>query len=108
MSILQSKNIFSDIPASLKEEFFETLLSSKNIKIERIISYGHVTKEGEWYDQSQNEWVILLSGEAVLLFVDGEEVHLRGGDYINIPAHKKHRVSWTTPKQESVWLAIHY
>jgi cupin 2 domain-containing protein len=44
----------------------------------------------------------------VLLFVDGEEVHLRGGDYINIPAHKKHRVSWTTPKQESVWLAIHY
>jgi len=108
VSVLKSKNIFSDIPSSLQEEFFETLQSSKDIKIERIVSYGHVTKEGEWYDQRQNEWVILLSGEATLSFLDGEDVKLKAGEYINIPAHKKHKVSWTTPNQQSVWLAIHY
>ena len=108
MSVLKSKNIFSDIPSSLQEEFFETLQSSQNIKIERIVSYGHVTKEGEWYDQRQNEWVILLSGEAVISFLSGDEVRLRAGEYINIPAHKKHRVSWTSPEQKSIWLAVHY
>lgn len=108
MSVLKSKNIFRDIPAPLKEEFFETLQSSDNIKIERIVSYGHVTQEGEWYDQTQNEWVILLSGEAILSFLDSDDVRLKAGEYINIPAHKKHRVSWTMPEKESVWLAIHY
>lgn len=108
MLVLKSKNIFRDIPASLKEEFFETLQSSKEIKIERVVSYGHTTKEGEWYNQEQNEWVILLSGEAVLSFLDEDDVKLKAGEYINIPAHKKHRVSWTAPEKESIWLAIHY
>ncbi len=108
MSVLKAKNIYSEIPTSLKEEFFEILQSSESIKIERIVSYGHTTREGEWYDQEQNEWVILLSGEAILSFLHEDEVRLKAGEYINIPAHQKHRVSWTMPNQQSVWLVIHY
>lgn len=101
-------NIFSKIPKQLKEEFFEDLLVSENLKIERIVSYGHTTKESEWYDQDTNEWVILLQGKAVLSFEGEDDVGLVSGDYLNIPAHKKHRVSWTQADTKTVWLAIHY
>ena len=101
-------NIFEQIPSELKEEFFEELIKKDSFKIERIISKGHTTPDGEWYNQEQNEWVIILSGEAVLEFEKGEKVRLQEGDYINIPAHKKHRVSWTKPDVETLWLAVHY
>lgn len=103
-----SKNIFQDIPKPTKEEFFEILASKKEVKIERIVSYGHTTKDFEWYEQEGDEWVILLSGEAIISFDDKEDIKLKAGDYINIPAYKKHRVSWTKENQESVWLAVHY
>lgn len=102
------KNIFANIPKPADSEFFEELLLKEGLKIERIVSFGHETPEYEWYDQRQNEWVILLKGEAVLSFLEEEDVRLKAGDYINIPAHKKHRVSWTKPNEESVWLAVHY
>lgn len=105
---MNKSNIFESIPSSLKEELFEELVSKDSIKIERIISYGHTTPETQWYNQDNDEWVILLKGEAVLLFEDDDEVRLKAGDYINIPAFKKHRVSWTLPDEESVWLAVHY
>jgi cupin 2 domain-containing protein len=105
---MKKANIFESIPKTLSGEFFEELASKNGIKIERIVSYGDVTTESQWYDQESDEWVILLKGEAVLSFEDEDDVRLKAGDYINIPAHKKHRVSWTMPEKESVWLAVHY
>ncbi len=101
-------NIFKNIPKPSENEFFEELISKNGVKIERIVSFGHTTKEFEWYDQDSDEWVILLKGEAVISFMDEDDIRLKAGDYINIPAHKKHRVSWTKPDEETIWLAVHY
>lgn len=101
-------NIFKDIPKDLSSEVFEDLSQSKNIKIERIISKGHSSPEVGWYDQVQNEWVIVLKGEAVLAFDNKPDIKLSQGDYLNISAHQKHKVSWTTSEEETIWLAIHY
>lgn len=105
---MSKANIFESIPEALKEELFEELVSKNGMKIERIVSYGHVTAESQWYDQESDEWVLLLQGEAVVSFSDEDDVRLKTGDYINIPAHKKHRVSWTIPEKETIWLAVHY
>ncbi len=103
------KNIFSDIPVQTPKEILETIIKSDQFKIERIISRGQATTEGDWYDQEKNEWVLVLRGNAGLLFEGSEEiVIMKTGDYINIPAHKKHRVEWTDPKEETIWLAVHY
>ncbi len=102
-------NIFSDIPVQTPKEILETIIKSDQFKIERIISRGQATTEGDWYDQEKNEWVLVLRGNAGLLFEGSEEiVIMKTGDYINIPAHKKHRVEWTDPKEETIWLAVHY
>ena len=105
---MKKSNIFELIPPTLKDELFEEIISKNGVKIERIVSFGHVTPEFEWYDQRSNEWVILLQGEAIISFLNEDDVRLVAGDYINIPAHKKHRVSWTKPNEESIWLAVHY
>ncbi len=106
---MKSNNIFSNIPDSIRKEIFETLLQTEHIKLARIISSGQATQRGEWYDQNTNEWVILLSGSAGLLFEEDKEVHaMKPGDYILIPAHKRHRVEWTDMNQKTVWLALHY
>lgn len=105
---MNKSNIFDLIPATLKDELFEELISKESLKIERIISRGHTTPEHEWYDQRSNEWVILLQGEAILSFLNENDVRLKAGDYINIPAHKKHKVSWTKPDEDTIWLAVHY
>ena len=105
---MQLKNIFESIPDNLDEEIFEQLVQGEHVKIERIISKGHRSPESGWYDQEQNEWVIVLKGEAIISFENGKEVNLEAGTYINIPAHKRHKVSWTDPKTETIWLAIHY
>ena len=103
------RNIFSDIQIQAPDEVLETVLQTGQFKIERIISHGHATTEGEWYDQDRNEWVLVLKGNAGLLFEgDDKTVILKTGDYINIPAHQKHRVEWTDPEKETVWLTIHY
>lgn len=102
-------NIFSKIPHFMQEEISETLLKSEHFKIERIVSSGQATTPGEWFDQNTNEWVILLSGSAGLLFEgEEEECVMYPGDYVHIPAHKCHRVEWTHPEQKTVWLALHY
>jgi len=102
-------NILSRIPYFMQDEISETLLKSEHFKLERIVSSGQATPPREWYDQDTNEWVILLSGSAGLLF-DGEEEMfiMEQGDYIHIPAHQRHRVEWTDPEQKTVWLALHY
>ena len=102
-------NIFSGIQKQTPDEILETVLRTHQFKIERIIAKGHATAEGEWYDQDKNEWVLVLKGNAGVLFEgDDGTVTLKTGDYINIPAHRKHRVEWTDPEEETIWLAIHY
>ena len=105
---MKLKNIFESIPDNLDEEIFELLVQSENVKIERIISKGHTSPESGWYDQERNEWVIVLKGEAIISFENGIDINLKTGSHINIPAHKKHKVSWTDPKTETIWLAVHY
>jgi cupin 2 domain-containing protein len=100
-------NLF-DIPADLPEdEFFERLAHGPSVRIERIISHGHTTPEGQWYDQPEAEWVVLLQGEATLAFDDGSQTELGAGDAVFIEAHRRHRVVRTTSKPPCVWLAVH-
>ena len=102
-------NLFEHIPAEMPEELFETLQESGGVKIERIVSRGHTTPKGEWYDQSWDEWVVLLSGSAVLEFDGGRApVTLCAGDYILLPSGCKHRVARTEPDVDTIWLAIHF
>ncbi len=101
-------NMFDAIPMSINTEIFETLIESEDIKIERIISKGHTSPDSGWYDQDKNEWVIVLQGKALLAFADNTTINLKTGDYINIAAHQKHRINWTDPDTETIWLAIHY
>ena len=96
------------IPESIPEELFTELLRGKDFRMERIVSKGHSSPESGWYDQDENEWVIVLKGEARISFSDGGVVHLSAGGYINIPARTRHKVIWTTPDKETIWLAIHY
>jgi cupin 2 domain-containing protein len=104
----KTMNILQDIPENLQEELFETLLKTKDVTLERIISKGHVTQVGEWYDQEKNEWVLLLAGSATIRFDDGEETEIGPGDYILIPAHRKHQVIKTDTTCETIWLALYY
>ncbi|MGJ0486259.1 MAG: cupin domain-containing protein [Methylomicrobium sp.] len=102
-------NIFSGLPEQLPNELFEQILKHGGIEIERIISKGHITPEGQWYDQDWDEWVLLLQGQAILVYQNEKEpIHLKPGDYMLIPAQRRHRVEWTDPAIETVWLAIHW
>lgn len=105
---MEIKNIFESIPDDLDEEAFETLAQSKNVQIERIISKGHTSPESDWYDQERNEWILVLKGEAVISFENEKEITLTAGSHVEIPAHRKHKVCWTDPKTETIWLAVHY
>lgn len=101
-------NIFAAIPQRLSEEQFDVLLERGRVRIERIVSRGHSSPETGWYDQEQNEWVVVLRGAAVVAFEDGRSVTLKQGDFLDIPAHSRHRVDWTDPEVATVWLAVHY
>lgn len=102
-------NLFSGLPEQLPNELFEPILKQDGIEIERIISKGHVTPAGEWYDQGWDEWVLLLQGRAKLICQnEAEPIEMRAGDYLLIPAHTRHRVEWTDPTIETIWLAIHW
>ena len=100
-------NLFADLPQHLPDELFTTLLDAKNVRIERIVSHGHASPDGFWYDQDQHEWVVVIKGAARLSF-EGQTFEMKPGDALNIPAHTKHRVVWTTPDEPTIWLAVHY
>ena len=102
-------NLFAALPATLRAEQVNVLAEAAGLRIERIISRGHVTPPGEWYDGERDEWVALLSGAARLRF-EGETAPraLAPGDWLHIPAHARHRVEWTDPGQATVWLAVHF
>lgn len=102
------KNLLTDTTPSSKDspERFDALLTGKHgLLVERIVSHGHVTPEGEWYDQERDEWLLVLEGNARLAYADGAEVALHCGDYLLIPKHVRHRVTFTSAP--CVWLAIH-
>ena len=101
-------NLLASLPDHLDHEQVEELLNQPNVKIERILSKGQTSPETGWYDQDDNEWVVVLQGSGEITFEDGDKVQLGSGDYINIPAHRKHKVSWTDPDNVTVWLAVFY
>lgn len=105
-----SDNLFAGLPRSTaeKEQFLE-LLSRPGLRIERIVSTGQSSPPDFWYDQPDGEWVLLVQGEAWLAFADEPAARrLRPGDFIDIAAHRRHRVEWTQAEPPTVWLAIHY
>jgi len=103
------KSLFADIPENLPEELLETICSGNSVNIERIISRGHSSPPGFWYDQEKSEFVLVLQGKAGLSLEGEKEVLvLNPGDYLNISARKKHRVEWTDAREDTVWLAVHY
>lgn len=102
---MKAQNIFSSIPEKIEQEIHERFLASDSVTIEKIVSKG---QESPWLDQSNNEWVMVIKGNATLVFADQSAVQLTAGDFINIPAHTKHRVAWTDPDTETIWLAVHY
>jgi cupin 2 domain-containing protein len=107
--MIASSNLFADIPEHLPQEQVTSLVTTPGVRIERIVSRGHASPPDFWYDQPQAEWVIVLKGSAEIMF-DGESKPrtLRGGDYLHIPAHARHRVEWTDATEPTIWLAVHY
>jgi cupin 2 domain-containing protein len=104
----EPQNVFADVPDDLPDEMIETLVQADHVRIERIVSHGHASPEGFWYDQENDEWVLLISGAARLRFEGDDSIEMNPGSFINIPAHRRHRVEWTDPDHPTIWLAIHY
>lgn len=111
---LAKGNLLADLPdpiaAALVPEIFQEIAGSERtgVRIERIVSNGHASPEGFWYAQDQHEWVMVVQGEAVLGLEGQPDVLLKVGDYLNIPAHSRHRVVSTASDQTTVWLAVFY
>ncbi|HEY8567806.1 cupin domain-containing protein [Microbulbifer sp.] len=110
-------NVLSMLPDATQGEVFDSIVEGAHVRVERIVSRGQVTPDGEWYDQAEHEWVLVLAGTARLQIEQStagnvapswREVTLAQGDCLNIPAHCKHRVSWTDPLRPTVWLAVFY
>lgn len=102
-------NLFAGIDTGAAEERFDTLMSRPGLRIERIVSTGQSSPPGFWYDQPQDEWVLVVAGSAaVLLEGEPEPRSLKAGDHLLIPAHRRHRVEWTAPDQPTIWLAVHF
>ena len=101
--------MFSHPQEAGPSEAVRALVETGALRLERIVSHGHVTPPGTWSDQSRPEWVVLLSGAARLRF-EGEPAghELEPGDWCLIPAHCRHRVEWTAPDAPTVWLALHF
>jgi cupin 2 domain-containing protein len=107
--ITEMGSLFEGIPSELPEELFDTISSTDDVNIERIVSRGHASPEGFWYDQENNEFVLVVKGSAGLKLENEDDiVVLKAGDYLNIEAHVKHRVEWTDSTCETIWLAVHY
>ncbi|MEX2617648.1 MAG: cupin domain-containing protein [Alphaproteobacteria bacterium] len=103
-----SGNLFAGLPDVQPGEVLDILMAGGGFRLVRIISTGQATPQGEWYDQAEEEWVVLLQGAAGLRFEDeAAERVLSPGDWVSIPAHRRHRVEWTAPTEPTVWLALH-
>ncbi len=102
-------NLLEPVPAQPPEELIQEIVTGDRVRIERIVSRGHASPPGFWYDQEQREWVAVLAGRARLRFADDERVLEMGpGDHVLIEAHRRHRVEWTDPDRDTVWLAVFF
>ena len=102
-------NLLDDLPRATEQEQLIDVLKRPSVRIERIVSTGQTSPPGFWYDQAYGEWVAVLAGEAQLRFEDEPAARtLRVGDFVDIAAHRRHRVEWTRPGEPTVWLAVHY
>ncbi len=101
-------NIFAGIPRRAEAEEIDALLSRPGLRIERIVSTGQASPPGFWYDQPEDEWVLLLAGAAGLAIAGEDERHLKPGDFVHLPARTRHRVTWTAADEPTVWLAVHF
>lgn len=99
-------HLFHPSPDDLCEEAFTELLRHGPARIERIVSNGHISPDNFWYDQDEHEWVLLLEGEATIEWADGQPLHRNQGDALNLPAHPRHRVTFTL--RPAIWLAVFY
>ena len=102
-----NRNIFSAPDFNNLPEVFETIVESKHFIIERIVTDGAISMPGDWYDQDQDEWVILLQGEAIIEFENGNKESLYKGKYLIIKAHCRHRIIKTSADPNCIWLAVH-
>ena len=111
---MNASNLFTAIPTGLPDELVEVLAEGHgHVRIVRLVSHGHASADGFWYDQEEHEWVVLLSGEAVLSFENAatgavDAVSLKPGDWLEIPPHSRHRVESTSTDEATVWLAVHW
>jgi len=101
-------NLLHNLPDARTGEIVERLAGGNAARIERIVSHGQASPDGFWYDQNEAEFVAVLAGAARLRFADGEVSELGPGDWVDIAAHRRHRVEWTDPDQPTVWLAVFY
>jgi cupin 2 domain-containing protein len=106
---LHKGNLYDGIPtAPLGEELLTGLVASDGLRIMRIVSDGQASAEDFWYEQDDNEWVLLLKGEAVIELESGKTQRLTAGDYVFLPAGEKHRVASTSKTEKTIWLAVHF
>ena len=97
-----------NLPNATQEERFEELWRSKSFRIERIVSGGQISPAGSLLDQSEDEWVLVVQGEAEISLLDPDQtIHLSAGDWLMIGAHRKHRVEATSREPVTIWLAVH-
>ena len=106
---IHKANVFDEIPVALRAEWVERIAGKRGVRIERIVSRGHASPDGFWYDQAETEWVLLLQGSARIRFEEEDTVvEMRAGDHLVVPSRARHRVDWTTPDEETIWLAVFY
>jgi cupin 2 domain-containing protein len=102
-------NLLAALPRWVEAEQTTELVATESLRIECIVSTGQASPPGFWYDQPRAEWVLLVAGSAGLLFEGETEPRvLQAGDYLLIPAHRRHRVAWTDVEHPTVWLAVHF
>ena len=101
-------NLLSPLPDATAGEVFDELVANRSCRIERIVSRGQASPDTGWYDQQEHEWLVVLKGAAIVLVHPDQLHHLGVGDTLLLPAHTRHRVTWTDPDQETVWLAVFF
>lgn len=110
---MKTGQLLTDLPDRADDELVDELAAGDGVRVERIVSRGQASPPGFWYDQPWHEWVMVVAGRAGLQFEedgeeDGEILEMGPGDHVDIPAHRRHRVAWTSPDEPTVWLAVHY
>ena len=104
---MKKNNIYKNVFIDKENEEFVDILKNEKVRIERIVSNGQSSANNFWYDQDENEFILLLEGSAIIEFEDNE-VTLQKGDYLEIKAKVRHRVKETNKENPTIWLAIFY